>query len=318
MLIRSIAVNSAGFLISFFNKVWRSGVLCFLRNVLLLEKKIVDDVALRPEMYEPKEIHGEVGVKVGTVDHEAMNGSTAFGYVPFLVEGDTILFFDIGTIPKLRGQSMLTKEPDTIAWINQFDNGDVFWDIGANVGVFTLYAAIRRFAHVLAFEPAASNYMVLNKNIEGNNLSSRVSAYCFAFNDVDLLSELNMQDTDFGASLSGFATQIDFKGDKFSPMFRQGMIGFSIDNFISKFLPKFPNHIKIDVDGIELKIIQGAQEVLRDKRLKSLSVELNLDLPNVIQKVVASVESCGMYFSDKANVLRTKKNAIVNYHFYRE
>lgn len=317
MSVRSIAVSSAGFLVSPFNKVWRRKALYFLRDVLLPECKLAGDAAVGAEMHEPNRIQDEIEIGVVTIDHEAVDGSALADYVPFLVEDDTILFFDIGTIPKLRGQSMLTKEPDTIAWINQFNKGDVFWDIGANVGVFTLYAAIKRSARVLAFEPAAGNYMVLNKNIEGNNLSERVSAYCVAFNDVDLLSELNMQNTEFGASLSGFATQIDFKGDKFSPLFRQGMIGFSIDNFISKFSPEFPNHIKIDVDGIEPEIIQGAQEVLRDKRLKSLSVELNMDLPDMVKKVVTSIESCGMCLSNKAKVMRTKKSSIENYHFYR-
>ena len=317
MSVRSIAVSSAGFLVSHFNKVWRRKALFFLRDVLLPESKLAGDAAVGAEMHEPNRIQDEIEIGVDTIDHEAVDGSAIADYVPFLVEDDTILFFDIGTIPKLRGQSMLTKEPDTIAWINQFNKGDVFWDIGANVGVFTLYAAIKRSARVLAFEPAAGNYMVLNKNIEGNNLSERVSAYCVAFNDVDLLSELNMQNTEFGASLSGFATQIDFKGDKFSPLFRQGMIGFSIDNFVSKFSPEFPNHIKIDVDGIEPEIIQGAQEVLRDKRLKSLSVELNMDLPDMVKKVVTSIESCGMCLSDKAKVMRTKKSSIENYHFYR-
>lgn len=317
MSIRSIVVSSAGFLVSPFNKVLRKKALYLLRDVLLPESKFAGDVAAGADIHDQKRIQSETETKVVTLDSEATDCSTDTGYVPFLAEGDTILFFDIGTIPRLRGQSMLTKEPDTIAWINQFNKGDVFWDIGANVGVFTLYAAIKRSARVLAFEPAACNYMVLNKNIEGNNLSESVSAYCMAFNDVDLLSELNMQNTEFGASLSGFATQIDFKGDEFLPLFRQGMIGFSIDNFVSKFSPEFPNHIKIDVDGIEPEIIQGAQEVLRDKRLKSLSVELNLDLPDAVEKVVASVEACGMYLSDKAKVMRAKKGSIENFHFYR-
>lgn len=318
MSVRSIAVSTIGLLTSRIGEVRRRKALHFLRDVLLPDSKIPVDVTVGAEIYEQKGIQSEIDTEAATLDHEAVSNLADADYVPLLVESDTILFFDIGTIPKLRGQSMLTKEPDTIAWINQFNKGDVFWDIGANVGVFTLYAAIKRSARVLAFEPAASNYMVLNKNIEGNNLFERVSAYCVAFNDVDLLSELNMQNTEFGASLSGFSTQIDYKGDSFLPLFRQGMIGYSIDSFVSKFAPEFPNHIKIDVDGIEPNIIQGAKEVLHDTRLKSLSIELNLDLPDVVKNVVNSVESCGMYLSDRAKVARIKKSSIENYHFYRE
>ena len=39
-----------------------------------------------------------------------------------------------------RANTLLTKEKNTIAWIDSLEEG-VFWDIGANVGVFTLYAA---------------------------------------------------------------------------------------------------------------------------------------------------------------------------------
>src|SRR6516225_6093965 len=64
-----------------------------------------------------------------------------------------------------RAGSVLSKEPDTIRWIDSFEPNDVFWDIGANVGVFSLYAA-RRKVRVLAFEPSAGNYMILCRNVE--------------------------------------------------------------------------------------------------------------------------------------------------------
>ena len=41
-----------------------------------------------------------------------------------------------------RADTVLTKELDTIGWIDEFDEGSVFWDIGANVGVYSLYAGV--------------------------------------------------------------------------------------------------------------------------------------------------------------------------------
>lgn len=52
-----------------------------------------------------------------------------------------IQFFCPGTLPIYRAQTLLTKEPDTIEWIDTFQKDDVLWDIGANVGVYSLYAA---------------------------------------------------------------------------------------------------------------------------------------------------------------------------------
>ena len=69
----------------------------------------------------------------------------------------TIKFFCLGKTPEWRARTLLTKEPETIEWINTFSDKDVFWDIGANVGVYTLYAALRNIA-VLSFEPSPSNY----------------------------------------------------------------------------------------------------------------------------------------------------------------
>ena len=50
-----------------------------------------------------------------------------------------------------------SREPETIAWIDAFEPPAVFWDIGANVGQFALYAALRSGIAVVAFEPAAAS-----------------------------------------------------------------------------------------------------------------------------------------------------------------
>lgn len=52
------------------------------------------------------------------------------------------------------------------------------------------------------------------------------------------------------------------------------MLGFSIDSFIKQFAPRFPTCIKIDVDGLEGEIIDGAQDTLRDERVRSVAIEL--------------------------------------------
>ena len=85
-----------------------------------------------------------------------------------------------------RADSYATKEPDTIAWIDSFvREGDVLYDIGANIGQYGLYAAKRLNGNcrVLAFEPEALNYARLNQNIVLNGLSEVITAYCLAITD---------------------------------------------------------------------------------------------------------------------------------------
>ena len=74
----------------------------------------------------------------------------------------------------------MTKEPDTIQWIDEFPEQTVFWDVGANVGVYSLYAATKPGVSVLSFEPLAANFHVLSRNIELNDFGHCVRAYCVA------------------------------------------------------------------------------------------------------------------------------------------
>jgi len=204
-----------------------------------------------------------------------------------------IKFFCPGRIPKTRARTLLTKEPETIQWIDTFDETDTLWDIGANIGVYSLYAAMRGI-NVVAFEPSPGNYYVFSRNIEINGLDDRISALCIAFNDVTKLDFLYMKTMELGSAHSNFAGAYDWKGQPFKASFKQQMIGYSIDNFVEEFNPPFPNHIKIDVDGIENKIINGARNTLKDSRLKSVLVELDIEREDHCRGVFEIMEALGI------------------------
>ena len=51
-------------------------------------------------------------------------------------------FFCPNKITATRVNSIFSKEPETIEWIKSFENNSIFWDIGANIGLYSLYAAI--------------------------------------------------------------------------------------------------------------------------------------------------------------------------------
>jgi FkbM family methyltransferase len=220
-----------------------------------------------------------------------------------------------------RARTLLTKEPETLEWIDRFDDGDVYWDIGANVGVYALYAAINRRIRVLAFEPSSANYFLLNRNIELNRLGEWMSGYCLAFSDRDGIDTLNMQTTELGGALSSFGSTVDESGREFIPKFRQGAVGYSVDSFVERFKPPFPNHIKIDVDGIEDRIVAGAQATLRDARLKSLSIEFDEARPDYTGAVIASIEQTGLKFEAKRQselVAQGGYKNIFNYQFRKD
>ena len=90
---------------------------------------------------------------------------------------EEVLFWTPTLATKWRVDTLFSKEPDTIEWIAGFQSGEVLVDVGANVGMYTIWAAKTRGTHVYAFEPESQNYGALCRNIVLNNLSKRVIAY---------------------------------------------------------------------------------------------------------------------------------------------
>ncbi len=170
-----------------------------------------------------------------------------------------------------------TCEPDTQAWIDAMPEDACFRAIGANIGVFSLYAALRLpSGRVVAFEPAAGSYAALNRNIEANGMAHRVSACCVALAERTRLDTLNMATTRAGSRSHGFGTEIDEFGNVIDTKFRQGAAGFSIDDFAAQFSPPLPTHVKMDVDGI----LRGGRAILSAPSVRSAIIELrDLDSP---------------------------------------
>jgi len=204
--------------------------------------------------------------------------------INLIVSVDEILFDVSERIPFKRAESLLTKEPDTIKWIDDHvRRGDVLYDIGANVGCYSLYAAIKKNAQVVAFEPEASNYYFLNRNIQRNKVGDKIMALNIALNDKDMVSYLNLGGLRPGRSGHSFHESKDANHRDFLPHFRQGVLGLRLDNLVRNYHLPFPNHIKIDVDGNEHKIIAGMRIILADKRLKTVAIEVNVGLSEHIQ-----------------------------------
>ena len=88
-----------------------------------------------------------------------------------------IIFFTPNAISKWRINSLFKKEPETIEWIDNFDQSKkiIFWDIGANIGIYSVYAATKfNNIEVVSFEPSTSNLRILSRNISINNLENKI------------------------------------------------------------------------------------------------------------------------------------------------
>jgi len=166
------------------------------------------------------------------------------------------------------------REPETLAWIERFVTPCTFWDIGANIGAYSLYAALRPGIDVRAFEPAAANYEALCENIEANGRNDAIHAYCLAFNDRTMLATLNIEDAAAGGFPSAFGSDRNDDGQTIKVSSRQSAIGFSIDDFRRIFNLPAINYLKLDVDGIEDKILIGGGKTLADPALRGIMIEM--------------------------------------------
>ena len=189
-----------------------------------------------------------------------------------------VSFFIPNQVIAWRVKTLFTQEPETIEWINNFeDNLNIFWDIGGNIGLYSIYSALRhKNLQIFCFEPSTSNLRTLSRNISINNLQNRININQFALSDKKNIYQ-TMHETNFieGHSMSTFSYNTDFEGKNLVPEQKYNIYGTSIDNLIEAKILKCPNYIKLDVDGIEHKILDGAKKTLMNNDLKSILVEVN-------------------------------------------
>ena len=179
----------------------------------------------------------------------------------------------------LRCAGMFVKEPGTCAWIEQtFESGEVFYDVGANIGIYTILAGFRvgGSGAVYAFEPHAATFARLLDNIMANQLQGVVRPCSFALHDHTCLSHFNYRSNVPGTAGSQLASRQLASEEAFDPTVTEIKQATSIDALLAsgEFLP--PDHVKIDVDGNELLILKGMTDLLDGPaRPRSIQVEIN-------------------------------------------
>lgn len=196
-------------------------------------------------------------------------------------------------IEAYRYETFWVKEPETLAWINSFSDGDVLYDVGANIGLYSLYcAAVHPSCIACAFEPHEKNFNRLLDNVMLNNYGDRVKCHRFIIAEDSGKRDFIESSPKIGSS----GGQMVDPGEECHTSCR------SIDSLVY-FTFNFPSptHVKIDIDGQELKVIQGMKQVLKEKTLKSVLVEV--DVINNYNDIRAIFNNNGFTMDNKFNVL---------------
>ena len=195
---------------------------------------------------------------------------------PVMVGEKSIHFYCPSHAALFRAEGLLTREPDTIKWIDQFQSGDVLLDVGANVGSYTIYAAACCRTPVIAIEPSPENFACLCRNIRENSVGDIVYPFCVAGNDKEEVTTLHTYPHGIYPGGSGviFSTEKLSDDNIIEVQDTTISVGLSIDFLLDVFNLPFPTHIKMDVIGTQAKVIKGAQRLLHDPRLRSAMLEI--------------------------------------------
>lgn len=179
-------------------------------------------------------------------------------------------------ITHYRWQSYNAKEPETLNWIDTWvRDGDTFFDIGANIGVYTIYAALRHTrTRIVAFEPEYANLHLLKDNIIANGLQDRIEVYSIALSDCSSISRLHIQDLTPGSACHSESKEILKETLTGYPVvWREGICTMTLDEFCDA-TNLWPDCVKIDVDGTEPRVLEGGVRTLSSPSLRSLIIEL--------------------------------------------
>ena len=143
-----------------------------------------------------------------------------------------------------------------------------FIDIGANVGVFTLMAAKQMGSNgiVISYEVNPVTYSSLVKNIERNNLQSLIIPFNIGLSDISQLSYVTYQSDHSGVS------HLTVEKEKGMPVVTST---WSDMIFLEKIIGSREVYIKIDVEGMELGVLRGINNLIEKSIVKKIIIEID-------------------------------------------
>ena len=137
---------------------------------------------------------------------------------------------------------------------------DLFIDIGANIGSYTVLASAETGANVICIEPISSTYEILKNNISINNVKLNTTALNIGLSS----KEGTLKFTKSLDTVNHVSTSTDNE-----------FIEVNVNTLDNITIGLNPILIKIDVEGFETEVLNGAKRVLEDKNLKAIIIELN-------------------------------------------
>jgi len=144
--------------------------------------------------------------------------------------------------------------PEMLVWRRHLQPGDLFIDVGANVGGYTIWAA-ESGAHVIALEPASETFALLTENIALNSYT------------VDTVQAAAGRVSGTALFTSGL--------DSVNHIDPCGSVEIKVVTIDSVIGDRTVAGMKVDVEGFEIEVLLGSSRALAEHRIKLLQLEWN-------------------------------------------
>lgn len=196
------------------------------------------------------------------------------------VRGVTLRFVVTNPRLKIWAERFEEIEPELLDLIDALPDGVRFYDAGASIGLFSLYAALKRRARVTAFEPEAQNYgtLELNHFLNRSKLAFAFDSYNVALSDRKGIGKIFTRVYGAGehVKILGVSETRDTH-DSFEAQHVQSVLQLPLDDLVDEYGLEPPEVLKIDVDGSEAALLTGAQRTLARTGLRTIFIELTAD-----------------------------------------
>ncbi|MGZ5007868.1 MAG: FkbM family methyltransferase [Methylobacter sp.] len=162
-------------------------------------------------------------------------------------------------------------EPELLDWIDRIPAGEVLYDVGASNGIFSLYAAACGL-RVIALEPDPLNYFLLAYNNYLNSGSALEGCYNLAISKAMAVGNMHIKHMELGGHEKILDKPRDVFGAEFKPAHSHSVLTCRLDDLSETIGLPWPRYLKIDVDGSEAEVLEGATSCL--KQVESIFIEL--------------------------------------------
>lgn len=211
-----------------------------------------------------------------------------------------------------RARAFLDQEPMMLRWVDTFRPDDVFYDVGANVGPYCIYAA-QRGIDSYAFEPELSNVQVMYENIFLNHVQDKCTPIPMPLGESTTSDVIYLKTTTKGDALHSVGRKSYLLSDNHAPETMKTIV-MSLDDVIESFNLPAPTCLKIDVDSNELGILKGARKTLAHVRELHIEIDTDyeehrqaLDLLKQLGFALVEEESIGLQWNESiSNCLFSK------------